>query len=860
MVEGRELQHGADCDPLLSEFLGSDAGLGGPFALLGLGYDIRDEAQIHLAVRRRLSQVDRHPRHLTPEADEVRLAVHAAGAQLRDRALRDALAAHWPEGQSMPIPKAWRRRMGAVSPKLARQAAMIVGSSGGWNARAKKRLAFVARTHRVNAMELVRAVRPRRVGLAWAGERASTQGRAAIAWIREPTTHGRAWLLLHGVLLTMLLLFAVLIGIELSRDPGVERASTVDTGGVMSSEQQSRGTIPEPRARIQHHAAIEQELRNTGLVATERPAAAVTRAQRVIESFISGWSRAPSDARDRIDALLGDVAVTVTQASESIDPWLELLSEAVAGDDPARAAGAGALVASLRANDRVSVEAIERLRAIPIYGEPVMGESMDRRLVNEFGGMIAGGIGRGPAWWSAWSAAIGTCASVPERDRDEVILAALGRFLEQSQRQENQIRDVVKSLAASVSWRAGSAARQWLIGSVTDPRISARRVTTLTGVLATEVSVPGVDVTMVLRSGAMDSDREQLAAAYRSAWLALRQGSSALQEEITAGLRSALSQADGAARFRDQFAAVEALSRLNAAASLEFESDGVAAGEMLQDPVGAAPSRTARSTDTLGEDWAERLLRAEGEEAVTQALLEARGSAMGEAAAEALVETAFRGPGRLVRERARGMIVARRRSAAVLLALEREVGDRPKAAVVEVVNQVLNADFDTGQIDTVLSVGLRAALLASAAEHAGGVPAEVEFSELGLRDTLARRSGLGSSVSTLEALAAIIERWRVRSSGAGAERWGGDAVMRRLAAMTAVSTSRGQVDTAYHRAIVELMAGSLIERAGLPPREVGRVMDSFEHEWSNARSAMGQMLASQRAEARLWLALLEGSL
>jgi len=861
MAEARPENPGEHADPLLAEFLGADAGRGGPFALLGLPHEIRDDMQIATAVRRRLIQLDRHPRHLTPDADEVRLAVHAAAAQVTNLALRSALVEHWPPGAPSHMPSAWRRKMDSVSPKLARQAAMIVGASGGWNDRAKKRLAFIARSHRVSALDLVRAVRPSQGGLPGASRSVVEQVRDRIDWIREPVTAGRAWLALHATLLLMLAAVGVLIGLELSRspEPGLPTLAGDPASNATGDASRARA-IPAPRQRIAHHSAIEQELRNTGLVAAERPQDAVARATRVIESFIAGWADAPSDARDRFGGLFAELAATVTQGSSDIGAWIGVLERAIAGDDPVRAVGAGALVDLLVSDELVSVRARERLRSLAMDLDASPGRSMDARLLAQLDRQARAGSDRSPSWWAEWAGAVSACGAIAEREREEMVLRVFERLVLLKRTPDELWRSIASSLAASVSWRAGSPARLWLLDQLANPRVRADRLAGVTEVLATEVSVPGVDVTMVLDAGASQGERDTLGRAYRSAWLSLRPDPSPLQLRIAERLRETLADSEGSARFRDQIRVVEALARINAAAAMDFEGDAATAGELAEAPL-AVPSRLAPTAPRqLGNDWAVRLIRAETEEAAMGVLVEARGQPMSETAAEALIDAAFRGPGRAARDRARSMIIARRTSASVLIALEREVGNRPRSSLIDTVNSVLDAAFDSGPEErALLAIRMRAALLAAAAEHAGGVPADVEYAELGLRDALARRSGLGLSVPTAVALGAIVDRWRVRAPASGPSRWNAEAATSRLAAMAAVSTGPGQIDTAYHRALVELMAGALIERAGVPPRSVERVMDRLEFEWTNARSATAQMLASQRAEALLWLALMEGS-
>ena len=141
-------------------FLGQDAGRGGPFALLGLPHTISSDAVINRAVQQRLRQIDCHPHRGTPDASEVRLAIHSAASQLRDPSLREHLMRRWPEGTPIDMPKAWATRKATqkLTPSLMRRARMIVGSSGGWNSTARRRLAHLARMNRLGALEIIKAL------------------------------------------------------------------------------------------------------------------------------------------------------------------------------------------------------------------------------------------------------------------------------------------------------------------------------------------------------------------------------------------------------------------------------------------------------------------------------------------------------------------------------------------------------------------------------------------------------------------------------------------------------------------------------------------------------------------------------
>jgi len=81
---------GRAVDPVV-RFLGPDAASGGPFALLGVPATSATPAAILRATDERMRRIDAHPEAGTPDADEVRLAVHAAAARLLDASTRRVL-------------------------------------------------------------------------------------------------------------------------------------------------------------------------------------------------------------------------------------------------------------------------------------------------------------------------------------------------------------------------------------------------------------------------------------------------------------------------------------------------------------------------------------------------------------------------------------------------------------------------------------------------------------------------------------------------------------------------------------------------------------------------------------------------
>jgi trimeric autotransporter adhesin len=78
-------------DRAIVKFLGPGAGVAGPFGLLGINPSDATPKRIEAALQRQLERVDEHAQAYSPEADEVRLALHTAAAQLLDPNVRKEL-------------------------------------------------------------------------------------------------------------------------------------------------------------------------------------------------------------------------------------------------------------------------------------------------------------------------------------------------------------------------------------------------------------------------------------------------------------------------------------------------------------------------------------------------------------------------------------------------------------------------------------------------------------------------------------------------------------------------------------------------------------------------------------------------
>jgi hypothetical protein len=133
-----------------------------PLSLLGVAPEDCGPTRVIEALQDRLERVARHPHAETPEADDLRLALHAAAAQMLDPRVRAlvvqrAMAERGVAGVTAPIaiPSATTHSFGdriaaaprpelALSPALQADAVLMLAMYGGWNRRSLRRLASLA--------------------------------------------------------------------------------------------------------------------------------------------------------------------------------------------------------------------------------------------------------------------------------------------------------------------------------------------------------------------------------------------------------------------------------------------------------------------------------------------------------------------------------------------------------------------------------------------------------------------------------------------------------------------------------------------------------------------------------------------
>ncbi len=131
----------------IERFLGPHAASGGPFALLGLAPEDCSEELVLLQLDRQLARVAAHPDAGTPDAEEIRMALHAAAARLLERSGPVARASH------VPTP-------GHSAGQVAMQHAILttLAQFGGWNSESMHRLMLIAQMQSLSPSDLVSSI------------------------------------------------------------------------------------------------------------------------------------------------------------------------------------------------------------------------------------------------------------------------------------------------------------------------------------------------------------------------------------------------------------------------------------------------------------------------------------------------------------------------------------------------------------------------------------------------------------------------------------------------------------------------------------------------------------------------------
>ncbi len=355
---------------LYSRFLGLNLADPSPGELLGLGADQpTDEAAIRAALTKRLAQVDAHAQARTPDADQVRMALHAAAAVLSDALLRDAVAHRSveqalpretptpPTATVSPPPSAPAAQRTPASPEPAPTSrhvaltpleAAIVGvlaGSGGWTSRSQQQLGALALQWGLTAEELIERVRA--LAARWAVTQEAT-GQEDTVDEDAPLLPRRRWGARLAVLLALVVgVFAVVLSLTaVLTQPGRGRPRpTLD----FPDAPRAAPTSQDPQRAAD---AGDEPSPTPPAAPTERtPAELALEAKRIGREIIAAGGSLAEPTRGRLEAWIRDAGGRWTTLGTR-----DLESVNAAGIEALQAAGD--VEAAARSTAQLLVEAV----------------------------------------------------------------------------------------------------------------------------------------------------------------------------------------------------------------------------------------------------------------------------------------------------------------------------------------------------------------------------------------------------------------------------------------------------------------------------------------------------------------------
>lgn len=860
-------------------FLGEAAGKGGPFALLGLAHAVEDASEIRKAQHRRLRQVDYHPHRATPDADEVRLAIHAAATQLLDSALRAELIRCWPEGIPVDIPLAWnpKRAMKQLSPAFLRSARRVIGSSGGWNPVARRRLAHFARINRVSALQVVRAL-----GTRSAISHIASRPTMPLPSLPPEPDNGKSWMLgytLVGVLACALIMTIVLNPVPSPSGSVASPSTTSELGINQSTAIPSVPSVSAERERLSHYTAIAHELDRLVARATTEPEVAVSRFKEIYPRFVEQWTQFPLEALERAARNIAEMTVRLEQ--QGATPEVSVTLFALPAIDPRREMIVAGVLEVVLSSPQLSAEARDQLHALR---ERMSDSAITLRttlmpaIIDTADAMARAQKDDDPQWWGSWLAGVKHATLGSPQERTRLILEAMGtRLVDQTVPARNWLQ-TASILTSSLEWREKSAERFWLLAQFADPQVPTARLSMLTEAIATDSAAEGIDARMVLTRDANQPQRQQLAKVYRRVWFPesassasanQKGGADDLPQQLELEVLSTPPNPDN----QEAIDKVLSLTALWVAAQLRAKGMESASRELLLNPPQVPTNKSSPSDSLLrvsggDQGWVEQAINSDSVAALRPLFDQLVGlDSIGVNTAHALVYLALR-PQSEIRDLALPQLERLRTQPSVLLAIDHALSaSRVSARLDEVVRVVLGTQLpDRNDPDWYPSV--RSALLARLAASLGEHDEQrISMLEGLLGDMLLmlltedQQSQLDRSISPTHILELVNTQSRLDLESGQRIPAPVFAALDRIEAQRLVLRTRDA--SPMHRYLAELWYTFEIQAIAFnlqipaSARLIQDIRDEFQRRNDASKTLLQQITNTQRAIAQLWILQLE---
>lgn len=740
---------GAESD-LIAKFLGNEASRGGPFAILDVSSDDHDDMSILIALRDRLQQTANHPEGTTPEADEVRLALHAAAAQLLDPPTRQTMLLRWGPHTAAP------RSAPASNPvlpqderlviMLQQDAVMAIAACGGWNDKAKARVMMLALSRGCGADEVQAAIAslegrytapspPSTAMATEAGVLPDAQDGTHDAHPAKAAAPHRSRGVPTAVKIALLVtlagavfVFAAVIALSLPAKAPLQAGTATLQGAPDADEAPS---TPPRDTQGQLFPTLKPTPSPSAPVVS---APATNEAQRWLQRLAaasSGLGHDREQALDDLITLLRDGAsIWVDLEPAELSVALRCLVDAVYQAESVEEAerfldGIGTAGARSQGRERIlrsawfsgvlarlSVERDLPLATLAAIDDRIARSGATERAASDNAfesGVIANLIqssndiataGSIEAW-GGWLAASDAIAKTMPSRRTDLLLLAIGGALSAHSKPWNAA--FIDLAVAKVAWHRETQAQRWLLARFDGLDTSRDALTVLTRAIASRSASPGLDASMVLPAAATESDRRRLRDDYAARFgLAGASDGAALDARIVEVIGRISAAESTPQHLEDSLRLAAAWSRVSEAAWLRWQglSDLAAAALDQADahllppaPTGAAPPVSPSLRRDEPPTWTRSYINAGS--AIEDRLSLLRSfpwSDIHPADAEVVMTEALRGTPAQVRDAARA-VVSRASSAPVMVnALLEAISTAPRTAPTAELIAMLSGD------------------------------------------------------------------------------------------------------------------------------------------------------------------------
>ncbi|MEM0983189.1 MAG: hypothetical protein AAGI17_04470 [Planctomycetota bacterium] len=716
----------ASVDPV-TRFLGADTADGGPRGLLGLSRETAlGQAEIEIALDAQLRRIEESPGRLTPAADEVRMALFAAAAQLLSGEPEPEPVTSAAAPRTAPTRISEPRQSPAELAWLGPAVRASVASSGGWNRTAMRRLASIAisrgvdpsllaamlsvsgQAHGTDVLEQPEQPAPEEVTRPSAAATATEPKTEPRPVNTAPVERDSSGAIILGLVLGGVLLISVMGGVgawiisstskpaapavaAVEPDPDVDDEVVTDAGATPVDEVDAAAEMdiaPRSPARdLMQAEAMQAELAAAVRGLEFGPEEAIARFEAAINALGQLWVTLSIDDRRRASASVVSfvyrASSTPKLALRAIDlvgrassRWVSSSPEVT--DDAVRAGvWSGGMIARL-AQERdlpaTLVTAIDTAASVDSSGRGASFETGALAAARRMPSVMAS-RGANATAWEAWVNALGSAVGSSEDVRLGVLQRAAETLMLVREPRPGSRAEGLGVVIARMDWRAENT-RRWVLTVLASPVFDGEAVRELTGAIVHRSSAAGVDTTFVFNRVGDERRRRALRGRFAELW-----GIEADRErlEVVTGLSSVLDSIKPGEDSVEALANAVIAARGSAAAAMAWrgrESDALLTIELARDPVDAVLAEGRRRASgpvpsgAVGNaSWGERYLGAARNVAAREDLLfelSRRRGVVSTVDAEVLMSEALFGTPATIRARASQLIEERAEQTSVV--------------------------------------------------------------------------------------------------------------------------------------------------------------------------------------------------